>query len=643
MLEKSFIHTKTEMFTKDEYGDDVNFLTLLLKNSAIQYTDGFRQVVKIIQEQIKNHTDAARSKINRIILGYIKAQFFNDYMQKNNIDPKGLFVGPNAIANRVTRIKHQIRRDTTGKYTDYASNSVITNGFLAALETVPYEHNARQPQFVKLNKAMLDDPDMIDDIIDGWAYMLNDKDNDDIRQLARDLVVYSFLTSADTNGFTKFFKFVPIEWKEESGYNDYMKNLLNMTDEDFVATYGNADVIDNMIVNNWFDSTIVPVTQYTEVNSNNGLRFIGKPVRTNDAVLKKSQIMSIIGAIWHKPGGPWRVSLNAKNAQRFIKIRRRKAMFNEEDQYLLYKLIGFGRKTVNKESIDYPIYALIKPNGMSVDTKTGNYFNIYEYNNPFGFVTSIDSVVNTEADVENLIKQTNIIKDWMQRTPGGVIEEHPAYSKLAELQGTDFRDMSVDMAYGNQLSSSTEIQTDELGVIKIISGAQTGVDTIGLEVGRNLGIQTGGTTTPGFVREKNIDSYTREQLEQFGVTEISADLQAGKSGREFYLPRTEQNVLNSDGTVYFASDEDSAGKIATERFANKHNKPFLLNPTADQLTKWIIDNNIRILNVAGNRGSKLGNMRDSVVETLTEGIKNSKLSEEEREGKRIKDICNGRR
>jgi hypothetical protein len=36
-------------------------------------------------------------------------------------------------------------------------------------------------------------------------------------------------------------------------------------------------------------------------------------------------------------------------------------------------------------------------------------------------------------------------------------------------------------------------------------------------------------------------------------------------------------------------------------------------------------------------------MRDSVVETLTEGIKNSKLSEEEREGKRIKDICNERR
>jgi hypothetical protein len=107
------------------------------------------------------------------------------------------------------------------------------------------------------------------------------------------------------------------------------------------------------------------------------------------------------------------------------------------------------------------------------------------------------------------------------------------------------------------------------------------VDTIGLEVGRNLGIQTGGTTTPGFVRVKDVDSYTREQLEQFGVTEISADLQEGKSGKEFYLPRTEQNVINSDGTVYFASDEDSAGKIATERFANKHNKPFLLNPTAE--------------------------------------------------------------
>jgi hypothetical protein len=40
-------------------------------------------------------------------------------------------------------------------------------------------------------------------------------------------------------------------------------------------------------------------------------------------------------------------------------------------------------------------------------------------------------------------------------------------------------------------------------------------------------------------------------------------------------------------------------------------------------------NNISVLNVAGNRGSKIGNMRDSVVATLKEGLTNQEKAEEE--------------
>lgn len=156
-------------------------------------------------------------------------------------------------------------------------------------------------------------------------------------------------------------------------------------------------------------------------------------------------------------------------------------------------------------------------------------------------------------------------------------------------------------------------------VTKVISGGQTSVDTLGLEVAKELGIETGGTITPGFVREKGVDSYTKSQLKELGLEEISPELQGGKSGKEFYLPRTEQNVLNSDGTVYFATDEDSAGKIATERFAKKHGKPFLLNPTAEELRQWIAEKRIQTLNIAGNRGSKLKN-GDEVRQILREGL-----------------------
>lgn len=141
---------------------------------------------------------------------------------------------------------------------------------------------------------------------------------------------------------------------------------------------------------------------------------------------------------------------------------------------------------------------------------------------------------------------------------------------------------------------------------KIISGGQTGVDTIGLEVGKELGFETGGTMPPGLIREKNIDKYSGEDLvEQFGLEEIDEETQDGKTGREIYLPRTEQNVVNSDGTVYFYSDKDSTGYKATKGYAKKHHKPFIENPTAEELAAWIAKNNIETLNVAGNRGSKL--------------------------------------
>lgn len=156
---------------------------------------------------------------------------------------------------------------------------------------------------------------------------------------------------------------------------------------------------------------------------------------------------------------------------------------------------------------------------------------------------------------------------------------------------------------------------------KIISGAQTGVDTIGLEIGEELGLETGGTIAPNFEREQNIDNHSRTTLERLGVKEISSSLQGNNTGVKRWLPRTEQNVLNSDGTVYFASDADSAGLKATQRFANQYKKPFLLNPTAEELAKWIVDNNIEVLNVAGNRGSKLTpEMAEQIRQILREAI-----------------------
>lgn len=160
-------------------------------------------------------------------------------------------------------------------------------------------------------------------------------------------------------------------------------------------------------------------------------------------------------------------------------------------------------------------------------------------------------------------------------------------------------------------------------VTKIISGIQTGVDTIGLDVAAALGLDTGGTAPAGFLREHGIDSKDAETFKAMGVVEITPEQQAeytNRTGRrDPYTARTELNVRNSDGTVYFSTSADKRGEMATHRAAREWNKPFLVNPSAAELREWIAQNNIKTLNVAGNRGSKLTNGSE-ITQTLVEAM-----------------------
>ena len=138
---------------------------------------------------------------------------------------------------------------------------------------------------------------------------------------------------------------------------------------------------------------------------------------------------------------------------------------------------------------------------------------------------------------------------------------------------------------------SIEVPLEE-GEFRVISGGQTGVDQAGLEVAAELGIETGGTAPKGYRTERGADPT----LKRYGLDE---------SASSDYLSRTEANVVDSDATVYFAADKSSAGLKATERFARKHKKPISFNPNVSQLKAFIKKYNVKVLNVAGNRESKL--------------------------------------
>jgi len=127
----------------------------------------------------------------------------------------------------------------------------------------------------------------------------------------------------------------------------------------------------------------------------------------------------------------------------------------------------------------------------------------------------------------------------------------------------------------------------------IISGGQTGADEAGLLAAKAHGIPTGGMAPKNYWTEKGSNYELRDV---YGLTE---------SPVIGYTHRTRENVKNSDGTVLFG-DMTSSGSKSTIELCVRYGKPYIVNPTGDELAAWIMGNKVRKMNVAGNRGSKLG-------------------------------------
>lgn len=140
---------------------------------------------------------------------------------------------------------------------------------------------------------------------------------------------------------------------------------------------------------------------------------------------------------------------------------------------------------------------------------------------------------------------------------------------------------------------------------KIISGGQTGADQGGLAAGNFLKLETGGTAPPGYSTDDGPMPYL---LRSYGLVEGGLDPRT-------YPRRTERNILDSDGTVVFGNTR-SPGTGLTIRLCDKYGKPHIENPDDEQLLKFVIDHNIGVLNVAGNRERRNPGIFDSTRETI---------------------------
>lgn len=145
---------------------------------------------------------------------------------------------------------------------------------------------------------------------------------------------------------------------------------------------------------------------------------------------------------------------------------------------------------------------------------------------------------------------------------------------------------------------------------RLVSGGQTGADRAALDVALELGIACGGWCPQGRRSEDGV---------------IPGKYPLKETEARSYSKRTKLNVMDSDGTLVINQGVLEGGTAYTVHLAEKLKKPCLVINTeqpgvVDEVVAWIVENNIRVLNVAGPRESKRPGIASQANEILRKAI-----------------------
>lgn len=149
-------------------------------------------------------------------------------------------------------------------------------------------------------------------------------------------------------------------------------------------------------------------------------------------------------------------------------------------------------------------------------------------------------------------------------------------------------------------------------ISQIVSGGQTGVDRAALDVARAFNYAHGGWCPAGRRAEDGpLDSVYLLR----------------ETPKRNYLQRTEWNTRDSDGTVVFTVPEEvTGGSKRTIEFAKRLGKPVIHisferdSNASEILQRFIDENKLKVLNVAGSREETSPGIYEKTFEVLEEAI-----------------------
>lgn len=553
MVEQQVFEDPIKVFSNTFLGkkmqDALIFPRIAFQNTMIRLTPEFENLRTLIEFYTKGYAisdDTYINNITRSMEATYKAGFFNKYLAENGIKLSSLLGGPNSISKRLDKIKSDVR---SGKYPDLLSSdgsfeNVLINNIFSRPKEDTTELNG--PDFIAYKPNKSGDNNLENEIIRAWEELW-DSDYQEIRDFAKDLALYAFYTSGDAFGKNNIFRYVPNSIREEIGYFDYIRDLERNPD-DAVKDIKVFQVIKDL----WWNDHVVPTIDYYVLDSSREtIEEEGRPVYRAlphedsgfTVVNKRGAEVQIPGIIYDKKSQSI-ISFNQNGQPIFPPFKKVKLDRNNDPRTtFLYEYIG-----INED--DAPVYRLINKKGMSyrgnILIENGRNRSVLKYNNvvpngyeimpeePITWVTDLTPVkASLQAKAFNQAGEfnTDMLANIQQTVKTQQATEPLSYQEWVKDYQTQKGEADAEAAYQQYLDNfeySKSQGTHTVPTTKIISGGQTGIDRLGLEVGKELGLETGGTTTPGYYTENGRD----ESLKDFGVTEISPELQAGRKGSE---------------------------------------------------------------------------------------------------------------
>lgn len=401
MMTHSWIDKKTNSFMKA--------MKSILAGQVFEATTSYTSLVGQLGQFMNNYsqTEDIANKLDRNISQCIKSLFIRAYAQTNNIDVNRLFFGNNTIADRLANIKRRIN-NPDDKLFYLRNNKLLTS--LVESDQVKDEttigNNGQiypAPKFVSTFHSISESSFNQDDLTDAWDELLDYPDDQELKDFARDLVVYAWLTSGEKSGFNRFFKYVPNSWKINSGFVGHVEFWLNKFNTNLESDVRNA-IIDDILRNNWNDTDFVPQYDYIRKNHKN----------FTDSGIYDPQLMKPLALCGYTQNGKgeWVTTINRlDNGQypRYITVKDElSTKDNNNSNRSLYRLVGVSKfdgikdkDTGNTSLTEVPIYALCKKRGLHFK---GN--DIFEFgNSDFGFAMNYIGYQENDSQYAKLIEQ----------------------------------------------------------------------------------------------------------------------------------------------------------------------------------------------------------------------------------------------